>query len=101
MKDGPIHLIVRDAAGATEAVGAMPWWAPWALVLGAGVVAAIGAVTMWRWVSRRRDPYERLLDRVCDLAGFAGRDRTALMVKAGGEAKRAVGLLLVSAARKG
>ena len=99
MKDGPIHLIVRDAAAPT--IGGMPWWAPWALVLGAGVVAAIGVVAMWRWFSRRRDPYERLLDRVCDLAGLAGRDRTALMVKAGGEAKRAVGLLLVSAARKG
>ena len=96
MPGEPLSLIVRDAPAAPAP--ALPLWAQ-VSVAAAGLIAlaALGlAARRWfgAWTSRRRDPYDRLFEKVAGLAGLSERDRSSLMMACGGEPKRAVGALL-------
>ena len=103
LADVPMRLIVSDGPTAVPAAGEM--WFVWGLWLGLAVLvlAMAAVVRRWisSWVSRTNDPYERLLVRVCEAAGVSAAARTRILMRAGGDAREAVGRMMLRAVQSG
>jgi hypothetical protein len=88
----PIHLIVRDPPAAVAP--ATPPWLSGAVALAAGLALAAVVIAVLRWFRRDKDPYATLLTRLVDRLELPEQQRDRLLMKSGGEPRRAVGALL-------
>jgi hypothetical protein len=98
LAEGPIRLIYED--GARIAPEASVWWPAWALWAGVAVLVVLAAATLRRRLMRSSDPYDRLLSRLCEATGVTADARTKLLLRAGGDAQRATGMMLLGAIRE-
>jgi hypothetical protein len=99
LADVPMRLIVSDAPTTVPTSG---WvWFAWALWIGLAILVIAAAAVFRRWASRPRDPYERLFARVCEAAGVSAAGRTKLLMRAGGDAREALGQTMLRAMRSG
>jgi len=96
--EGPMRLIVRDAPSIYPASGSA--WFVWALWLGIAVLLLAAAATLKRRLAKPTDPYERLLHRVCESVGVSTPARTELLMHAGGDAKEALGRMMLRALQR-
>lgn len=97
LAEGPMRLIVGDVPVVDRATG--PMWDAWALWLGVLVLIVAMMAVIRRWAARRRDPYEVLLETVCRSAGLTHAERMRLVMRAGGDARDALGRLMLRALR--
>lgn len=93
----PMRLMAGSVPDAAASSG--PWWPAWALWGGIAAIVMLCVDVARRLIFRPRDPYDRLLRGICDAAGVPEDVRVKLMMRAGGDAQRATGLLLLRAIR--
>ena len=94
----PIHLIVHDPPATVTP--ATPPWLSGAIALAAGLALIAVVIGTLRWFRRDRDPYAVLLNRLVDRLELPEQQRERLLMKSGGEPKRAVGALLTGRSPK-
>ncbi len=98
LADGPMRLIVSDTPQAHP--GSDTAWFVLALWMGIAILVLTAAVVLRRWLARPADPYEQLLRRVCESAGVSIGARTKLLMHAGGDAREALGQLMLKAMQR-